>query len=80
MGPVKLRAGQVNDCGYCVGMRSRDLKKAGEGDERPGSVAAWREATVRTPAQRAALGPAEEATRPADRAAVPDAVWEKAGT
>ncbi|MEO3800287.1 carboxymuconolactone decarboxylase family protein [Nonomuraea sp. B1E8] len=42
-------------------MHSRDLKKAGESDERPWPVAAWREAIVRTPAERAALEPAEEA-------------------
>jgi alkylhydroperoxidase family enzyme len=41
-------------------------------------VAAWREATVYTPAERAALALTEEATRLADRAAVPDAVWQEA--
>ncbi|GAA3226015.1 MULTISPECIES: carboxymuconolactone decarboxylase family protein [Nonomuraea] len=75
---VKLRASQINGCGYCVDMHSRDLKKAGESDERLWSVAAWREATVYTPAERAALALTEEATRLADREAVPDAVWEEA--
>ncbi|MEW1842898.1 carboxymuconolactone decarboxylase family protein [Nonomuraea angiospora] len=75
---VKLRASQINGCGYCVDMHSRDLKKAGESDERLWSVAAWREATVYTPAERAALALAEEATRLADGTGVPDAVWEEA--
>src|SRR4028118_728451 len=38
---VHLRAAQINGCGYCVDMHSRDLKKAGETDERIFSVAAW---------------------------------------
>ncbi|MGW6496362.1 carboxymuconolactone decarboxylase family protein [Nonomuraea angiospora] len=75
---VKLRASQINGCGYCVDMHSRDLKKAGESDERLWSVAAWREATVYTPAERAALALTEEATRLADGTGVPDAVWEEA--
>ncbi|MBB5785231.1 carboxymuconolactone decarboxylase family protein [Nonomuraea jabiensis] len=75
---IKLRASQINGCGYCVDMHSRDLKKAGESDERLWSVAAWREATVYTPAERAALALAEEATRLADGTGVPDAVWEEA--
>ncbi|MEW9553127.1 carboxymuconolactone decarboxylase family protein [Nonomuraea sp. NPDC050783] len=75
---VKLRASQINGCAYCVDMHSRDMKKAGESDERLWMVAAWREATVFTPAERAALALTEEATRLPDREAVPDAVWEQA--
>ncbi|WP_336213485.1 carboxymuconolactone decarboxylase family protein [Nonomuraea sp. LPB2021202275-12-8] len=75
---MKLRASQINGCAFCVDMHSRDMKKAGESDERLWSVAAWREATVYTPAERAALALTEEATRLADREAVPDAVWQQA--
>lgn len=75
---VKLRASQINGCGYCVDMHSRDMKKAGESDERLWSVVTWREATVFTPAERAALALTEEATRLPDREAVPDAVWQQA--
>ncbi|MGW4795297.1 carboxymuconolactone decarboxylase family protein [Nonomuraea sp. NPDC004297] len=75
---VKLRASQINGCGYCVDMHSRDMKKAGESDERLWSVVTWREATVFTPAERAALALAEEATRLPDREAVPDEVWRQA--
>ncbi|GIH80341.1 carboxymuconolactone decarboxylase family protein [Planobispora longispora] len=76
---VKLRASQINGCGYCVDMHSHDLKKSGESDERIFSVAAWREAPYFTDAERAALALTEEATRLADRGgAVPDPVWEEA--
>jgi AhpD family alkylhydroperoxidase len=41
---VHLRASQINGCSVCVDMGSRELKKAGETDNRLFSVAAWREA------------------------------------
>jgi AhpD family alkylhydroperoxidase len=39
---VHLRAAQINGCSYCVDMHARDLKKAGETDERVFAVAARR--------------------------------------
>ena len=78
---MKLRASQINGCAFCVDMHSRDLKKGGESDERLWSVAAWREATVYTPAERAALELTEEATRLADHGrGVSDAVWRQAAS
>ena len=60
-------------------MHSRDLKKAGEPDERLFAVAAWREAPYFTDAERAALALTEAVTRLADRSdAVPDDVWNEA--
>ncbi|MFG3440789.1 carboxymuconolactone decarboxylase family protein [Nonomuraea sp. NPDC047897] len=75
---LKLRVSQINGCAFCVDMHSRDLKQNGESDQRIWSVAAWREAACYTPAERAALALAEEATRLADRVAVPDEVWQEA--
>ena len=76
---VHLRAAQINGCSYCVDMHARDLKEAGETDERLFAVAAWREAPYFTDAERAALALAEEATRLSDRAdPVPDEIWEEA--
>ncbi|PRX97253.1 carboxymuconolactone decarboxylase family protein [Allonocardiopsis opalescens] len=76
---VKLRASQINGCGFCVDMHSHDAKKAGETDERLFALAAWREAPYYTDAERAALALTEAATRLADRGdAVPDAVWDEA--
>src|SRR5688572_15153226 len=68
---VHLRASQINGCGVCVDMHARELKQAGESDERIFGVAAWRESPYFTDAERAALDLAEAATRLADR---PDAV------
>jgi AhpD family alkylhydroperoxidase len=73
---VNLRASQINGCSVCVHMHARDLRKAGESDERIDTVAGWRESPWFTDAERAALALAESVTRLADRAdAVPDDVY-----
>jgi len=76
---VALRASQINGCSVCVDMHSRDLRKAGETDERLFAVAAWRDAPYFTDAERAALTLAEAVTRLSDRAdPVPDEIWNEA--
>ncbi|GAA4975848.1 hypothetical protein GCM10025792_20160 [Pseudonocardia tropica] len=76
---VRLRASQINGCGFCVDMHSHDALDSGETVERLFSVAAWREAPWFTRQDRAALALTEEVTRLADRPdAVPDAVWDEA--
>jgi AhpD family alkylhydroperoxidase len=73
---VKLRASQINGCGYCVDMHSRDALAAGEKLERLFTLAAWRESAHFTEAERAALALTEAGTRLADRAdPVPDELW-----
>jgi AhpD family alkylhydroperoxidase len=76
---IRLRASQINGCSVCVDMHARELKKAGETDERLFAVAAWREAPYFTDAERAALALTEAATRLSDRAdPVPDEIWAEA--
>ncbi|MGI5460714.1 carboxymuconolactone decarboxylase family protein [Streptomyces sp. CA-249302] len=76
---VKLRASQINGCGMCTDMHTKDALAAGEDVQRLLLVSAWREATVFTEAERAALALTEEGTRIADAAGgVPDEVWENA--
>jgi AhpD family alkylhydroperoxidase len=76
---VHLRASQINGCSFCVELHSRELRDAGEPDERIWSVGAWREAPYFSDAERAALALAEAATRLADRPdPVSDEVWEEA--
>ncbi len=73
---IHLRVSQVNGCSLCVDMHARELKDAGEKDERIWGVGAWRESPYFSDAERAALALAESVTRLADRPdAVPDAVW-----
>jgi AhpD family alkylhydroperoxidase len=64
---VNLRASQINGCSVCLHMHSRDLRKAGETDERLDTVAGWRDAPWFTDAERAALELTEALTRVADR-------------
>ena len=79
IGLVQLRASQINGCSVCVDMHARELKRAGETDERLFAVGAWRDAPYFTDAERAALALAEALTRLSDRAdAVPDEVWNEA--
>jgi AhpD family alkylhydroperoxidase len=76
---VELRASQINGCSVCVDMHARELRKAGETDERLFAVAAWRDAPYFTDAERAALGLTEAVTRISDREdAVNDEVWKEA--
>lgn len=76
---VELRASQINGCSVCVDMHARDLKRAGEADERLFAVAAWRDAPYFTDGERAALALTESVTRLSDRAdPVPDAIWDEA--
>ena len=76
---VDLRASQINGCSVCVDIHTRELKAAGEPDERIFAVSAWREAPYFSDAERAALALTEAATRLADRSdAVPDDVWHDA--
>ncbi|MGW7262244.1 carboxymuconolactone decarboxylase family protein [Streptomyces sp. NPDC054842] len=76
---VALRVSQINGCAVCIDMHTKDAAAAGEASVRLHLVAAWREATVFTEAERAALELAEEGTRVADAAGgVSDEVWAKA--
>jgi AhpD family alkylhydroperoxidase len=76
---VHLRASQLNGCSFCAEMHSRELKDAGEPDERIWTVGAWREAPYYPDAERAALELTEAVTRLSDRPdPVPDEIWEKA--
>jgi AhpD family alkylhydroperoxidase len=73
---VELRASQINGCGYCVDAHAKELAAAGEPAVRINLVAAWRESTVFTDAERAALAFAEEGTRLADAyQGVSDETW-----
>jgi AhpD family alkylhydroperoxidase len=75
---VKIRASQINGCGVCLDMHTKDAAQAGETPVRLNLVAAWREATVFTEAERAALELVEQATRIADGGRVTDEVWANA--
>ena len=76
---VEIRASQINGCAGCTDMHTKDAAHAGETPVRLNLVATWREATVFTDAERAALELAEQGTRIADAAGgVTDEAWANA--
>ncbi|MFD9026063.1 carboxymuconolactone decarboxylase family protein [Streptomyces parvulus] len=73
---VSLRASQINGCGHCIDMHTKEAAAAGESAVRLHLVAAWRESCVFTEAEQAALALAEEGTRLADaHPGVSDETW-----
>jgi len=78
---IEARASQINGCSVCLDMHSRELKAAGEPDERIFMVGAWRETPYFSDAERAALALTEAATRLADSPdPISDEVWEQAAS
>ncbi|GAB3170090.1 carboxymuconolactone decarboxylase family protein [Streptomyces incanus] len=75
---VSLRASQINGCGHCVDLHTKEAAAAGESAVRLHLVAAWRESTVFTEAEQAALALAEEGTRLGDaHHGVSDETWDR---
>ncbi|MFC3492973.1 carboxymuconolactone decarboxylase family protein [Glycomyces rhizosphaerae] len=75
---VLIRASQINGCGVCLDMHTKDAAHEGETPVRLAMVAAWREATVFTEAEKAALALTEAGTRLADGEGVRDDIWDNA--
>jgi AhpD family alkylhydroperoxidase len=73
---VKLRASQLNGCGYCVDMHTKDAKAIGVEDQRLHLAVVWKEAPVYSPRERAALAWCEALTILAS-SEVPDEVYEQ---
>ena len=73
---IKYRVSQINGCAYCLDMHSKDLRAAGESEQRLYVLDAWREAPFYTDRERAALEWAEAVTLVAD-GHVPDEVYER---
>ncbi|MGW2661026.1 carboxymuconolactone decarboxylase family protein [Nocardia tengchongensis] len=72
---VKIRSSQINSCGMCLDMHTKDAAHAGETPVRLAMVAAWKESTVFTDPERAALALTEEGTRLADGGGISDDTW-----
>ncbi len=71
-----MRASQLNGCAMCLNWQG--ARQAGETDERLFALSVWRESTVFSAPERAALALAESMTRLSDRPdPVPDSVWEE---
>ena len=74
---VKMRASQINGCAYCLDMHSKDARAAGETEQRLYLLDAWRETSLYSERERAALEWTEALTRIGE-GHVPDAVYASA--
>lgn len=73
---LKFRVSQINGCAYCLDMHSKDLRAAGETEQRLYLLDAWRESPFYTERERAALAWAEAVTLVTE-GHVPDEVYEQ---
>ncbi len=64
---VNIRVSQINGCAYCLHVHVRDAMRAGETAQRLAVLPAWRDTTLFSPREQAALTLAESLT------ALPDA-------
>ncbi len=71
---VKVRVSQMNGCGYCLDMHTKDARRQGESEQRLYALAAWRETPFFTQSERALLAWAEAVTDLTRR--VPDEDYE----
>jgi len=60
---IYFRVSQINGCAYCLDMHSKDLRAKGETEQRLYMLDAWRDGTVYTARERAALAWAEAVTK-----------------
>src|SRR5258705_4348915 len=74
---ILYRVSQINGCAYCLDMHSKDLRAAGETEQRLYMMDAWRESPVYTDRERAAFAWAEAVNDLSD-GHVPDEVYEEA--
>jgi AhpD family alkylhydroperoxidase len=73
---VKMRASQINGCGYCLDMHSKDARAAGETEQRLYVLPAWREAPFYSARERAALAWTEAVTQVSSND-LPDALYQE---
>jgi len=74
---IKMRVSQINGCAYCLDMHSKDLRAAGETEQRIFLLDGWREAPLYSDSEREALAWAEAVTLVTD-GHVPDEVYDDA--
>jgi AhpD family alkylhydroperoxidase len=74
---VEIRVSQINGCGYCLDMHTKDARLAGETEQRIYLLSAWREAPFYSDRERAALAWAEAVTL-LEKGHVPDDVYAQA--
>ena len=75
---IKIRASQLNGCGYCIYLHTREARQLGETEERLYALSAWWETPFFTEEEQIVLRLTEEVTLIAANRGVSDDVFEKA--
>ncbi len=73
---ICLRASQINGCAYCIDMHWKDLRAAGEEEQRLYGLDAWEESPYYSDRERAALAWTDSVTNVRE-GHVPDKVYEQ---
>ncbi|MBS9424491.1 carboxymuconolactone decarboxylase family protein [Photorhabdus caribbeanensis] len=60
---IKVRVSQINGCAFCLNMHSKAARKAGNSEQKLYLLSAWKEATIFTSRESAALGWADALSR-----------------
>ncbi len=74
---IKVRASQINGCGYCINMHAKDARKLGETEQRLYALSAWWKTPFFTEEEQVALKLTEEVTLISNHG-VSDEVFENA--
>ena len=74
---ISFRVSQINGCAFCLDMHSKDLRAQGESEQRLYLLDAWRETSIYTDREKAALAWAEAVTKLPNNN-VPDEVYHQA--
>lgn len=72
---IKVRASQINGCGFCLDMHTKEARAEGETEQRLYLASVWRETSIYNERERAALLWTEAVTR-LEHQEVPDEVYE----
>ncbi|MCM3713424.1 carboxymuconolactone decarboxylase family protein [Halalkalibacter oceani] len=73
---IKIRASQINGCGFCLDMHTKDARAIGETEQRIYCLSAWRETPFYSERERAVLELTEAVTT-ISAGGVPDEVYER---
>ncbi len=74
---VRIRVSQMNGCGYCIDIHTKDAREAGESEQRLYCLSAWRETSFYSDRERAALDWSEAVTK-LSGIQIPDGIYENA--
>ena len=74
---VSLRASQINGCAFCIDMHTKELRAAGASEQKLYLLSVWRETSLYSPRERAALAWTEALTRLGEEG-VSDAIYDEA--